>query len=135
VVEAFVKRPFDAKSTPVVVELVTTEEVAKIFCAKRFRNLSVEDPSEPPRSEEGVMFPAICSLSVGEVTPIPMFPLDRILNTEAFDDEATLKMSFVPAIPLTLNEIVDDVALIPATVPLSSKVDVPRVVGVTQRVA
>ncbi len=45
-------------------------------------------------------------------------------------------MSFVdPDTPATLNATVDDVALIPATVPLSRNVEAPSVVAVTQRVA
>ena len=53
-----------------------------------------------------------------------------------FDEEATLRMSFVePDTPRMLKATVDDVALIPATVPLSISVEVPSVVDVNQRVA
>ena len=74
VVEAFVKRPLVAKRMPVVVLFVTVDVVAKMFCAKRLRKRSVEDPSDPARSADGVMLPATWSLSVGAATPTPMFP-------------------------------------------------------------
>ena len=74
VVDALVKRPLVAKRIPVVVLLVIVDEVAKIFCAKRLRKRSVEDPRDPERSADGVMLPATCSLSVGAATPTPMFP-------------------------------------------------------------
>ena len=73
-VEAFVKRPFVAKRIPVVVLLVIVDEVAKMFCAKRLRKRSVEDPRDPAKSPDGVMLPATCSLSVGAATPTPIFP-------------------------------------------------------------
>jgi hypothetical protein len=57
------------------------------------------------------------------------------LKNEAPVDEATLKMSLVdPDVPCTLKATVDEVALIPATVPLSIIVPAPRVFAVTQRV-
>ena len=49
-------------------------------------------------------------------------------------DDATLN-GLTPAAPCTLKVTVDEVALIPATVPLSRSVEVPRVVVVNQRVA
>jgi hypothetical protein len=65
-----------------------------------------------------------------------MLPLESILKNEEPVDDATLKMSFVePDTPCTLKATVDDVALIPATTPLSISVEVPRVVAVNQRVA
>ena len=170
--------PFVAKKIPVVVALVTVEDVAKIFCAKRLRKRNDEDPSDPARSAEGVMLPAIWSLSVGVFTPIPILPLEATLNhcaldddaivkrfsvfpavpvipsfdegvvdpiptlpfedtlkNEALDEEATLRISFVePDTPRILKATVEDVALIPATVPLSIIVPEPRVFAVTQRV-
>ena len=49
-------------------------------------------------------------------------------------EEATLN-GLVEGAPCTLKVKEDEVALIPVTIPLSIKVDVPRVVGVNQRVA
>ena len=49
-------------------------------------------------------------------------------------DDATLN-GLTPAPPCTLKVIVDEVALIPATVPLSRMREAPRVLAVTQRVA
>ncbi len=49
-------------------------------------------------------------------------------------DDATLN-GLVPALPCMLKEYDDDVALIPATVPLSRSDEVPSVVAVNQRVA
>jgi hypothetical protein len=56
------------------------------------------------------------------------------LKNEALDDEATLKISAIPFVPRTLKLMVDDVALIPAITPLSRNVEVPIVVGDSQRV-
>jgi hypothetical protein len=68
------------------------------------------------------------------VAPIPVFPFARILNILVPVDEATVNGELLPAVPCTLNVIVDDVALIPDTVPLSRKVEVPTVVAESQRV-
>ena len=54
---ALVKDAFVEKNE-VDVALVMIEEVANTFCAKRLRNLSDEEPRDPPRSDPGVMFPA-----------------------------------------------------------------------------
>jgi hypothetical protein len=78
--------------------------------------------------------PVIARLAIGVEEPIPTLPFEAIVKSEAPDDEATLN-GFTPDIPCTLNEKLDEVALIPATVPLSRSVDVPSVVGVSQRVA
>ena len=68
--------------------------------------------------------------------PIPTFPLERILNIDTPVDDATLNgLSAVDVDDCTLNAKVDDVALIPATVPLSRSVDVPRVVADNHREA
>ena len=98
------------------------------------RNRSVEEPSEKVVSVDGVILPATWSLSDGEATPIPTFPLPSTVRSEVPVDEATLN-GLTPAEPCTLNEKLDEVALIPATVPLSRSVDVPSVVSVNQRVA
>ena len=87
VVDAFV-----AKSD-VEEAVVTTDEVAKIFCAKRLRNLRVEEPSDPERSENGVVLPAITNLSVGVVVPIPINPREVIAKRDAPDEDATLNGS------------------------------------------
>ena len=80
--------------------------------------------------------PVIERADEGVDEPIPIFPLAETLKKDDPVDEATLKISLVdPEIPCTLKAIVDDVALIPATVPLSRSVDVPRVVEVSHRVA
>ena len=49
-------------------------------------------------------------------------------------EDATLN-GLTPERPCTLKVTVDDVALIPATVPLSRRVEVPSVVAESQRVA
>ncbi len=66
--------------------------------------------------------------------PTPTFPFERTLNSEVPDELATLNGS-VPALPCTLNEYEDEVALIPATIPLSSSEDVPSVVADNHLVA
>lgn len=176
VVDALVAVTREAKKL-VEVPLVMTDEVAKMFCVKVFRNLRVEDPSEKDASTDGVVLPAICRRSVGLTTPTPILPFEETLNQFEPEDEATVKIlpvspavpltanldegvddptptfpfwrivkscvpvddatenGFTPARPCTLNDTVDDVALIPATVPLSIRVEVPRVVAVNQRVA
>ena len=78
--------------------------------------------------------PEICNIWSGTAVPIPTFPFANTLKYDVFDDDATLKISFVePDTPRTLNAIVDDVALTPATVPLSISVPMPRVVADNQR--
>ena len=47
--------------------------------------------------------------------------------------EDEIKNGLVPAVPCTLKEKVDDVALIPATTPLSKNVDVANVVAPVKR--
>ena len=110
VVLASVKYPVTAV-IPVVDALVSTDDDAKMFCVKVFRKRRVEEPSENDTSADGVVFPAICSLSVGAVTPMPIRPFDPILNHEDPDEEATAKMlATLPAVPLiaSLLEGVDD---------------------------
>jgi hypothetical protein len=80
--------------------------------------------------------PATPRRKPGVVEPIPTFPLERIVKSDAPVEEATLNgLRAVEVEDCTLNAKVDDVALIPATVPLSRSVDVPRVDAVSQRVA
>jgi hypothetical protein len=70
------------------------------------------------------------------VEPTPTFPLERTVKSEAPVDDATLNgLSAVEVEDCTLKAKVEDVALIPATVPLSRSVEVPRVEAVNQRVA
>ena len=66
--------------------------------------------------------------------PIPTFPFCRIVKREVPVEEATLN-GLIPADPCTLKVTVEEVAFMPATVPLSKRVEVPRVVEVNQRVA
>lgn len=106
-----------------------------MFCVKRLRNLSVEDPREYVVSVEGVILPAIWSLSVGVVTPpIPTLPLERIVKNDSPDEDATLNgLRTVDDELCTLNANVDDVALTPATVPLSRRLEVASVFADVQR--
>ena len=122
--------------SPVEDALVTTELEAKILDVKVFRNRSVEEPREKVVSTEGVVFPAICRRSVGVATPIPMFPLERTVKSETPVEDATLNgLRGVPVEDCTLRAKDDEVALMPATVPLSSSEEVPNVVAVSHRVA
>jgi len=75
-----------------------------------------------------------CRLVVGVDIPTPTFPLASTVNSDVPDEEATLN-GLTAGAPCTLKEYDDDVALIPATIPLSSKVEVPNVVGVSHLVA
>jgi hypothetical protein len=70
----------------------------------------------------------------GVDVPIPTFPFWRIVKSDVPVEDATLNGS-VPALPCTLNVYEEDVALIPNTVPLSIRVEVPSVVGVSHLVA
>ena len=121
---------------PVEDAFVMTDEEAKIFWVKRLRNLRVDEPRENVSVTEGVMLPAIWRRSVGVVTPIPTFPLAKIVKSEAPVEEATLNgLSPVEVALCTLSVKLEDVALIPSTVPLSIRVEVPTVVDVSHRVA
>jgi hypothetical protein len=72
----------------------------------------------------------------GVVDPTPTFPLARIVKSDAPVDEATLNgLVLEVEVACTLKTKEDDVALIPATTPLSRSVDVPSVVAESQRVA
>ena len=113
-----------------------TEEDAKMFCVKVLRKRSVEDPRENVPVTDGVVLPAITRRSDGVVEPIPTLPLERIEKYEAPDEEATLNgLRLEVEDGCTLKLKVEDVALIPATVPLSKSDDVARVVAVNHRVA
>lgn len=85
------------------VELVITDDVAKIFCVYRLRNLSVEEPRDPPKSEFGVMLPATCSLSVGVEVPMPMLPFARIVKSVEPDEDATVSR-FLVDVPCIKSE-------------------------------
>ena len=69
---------------------------------KVFKNLRVEEPREKVLSCDGVVLPAMTSLSVGVVDPIPMFPLAKMVKREAPDEEATVK-GLVAPVPLTVR--------------------------------
>ena len=120
--------------SPVVDTLVSTEVEAKMLEVKVLRNRRVEEPREKDTSVEGVVLPAIWSLSVGEVTPIPTLPFWMMEKREVPVEDATLN-GLTPALPCTLKVTVEDVALTPRTDPLSISVEVPKVVAVSQRVA
>ena len=120
--------------SPVVEAWVMTEEEAKRLEVKVLRKRREEDPREKVSVIDGVVLPAMTSLSVGVVVPIPTFPFASIEKSEAPVEEETLN-GLTPAAPWTLKDTVEDVALIPATVPLSRRVDTPRVVAESHRVA
>ena len=85
---------------------------------------------------DGVVLPAIWSLSDGVDTPTPMLPFERMVKSDTPVDDATLNGLSGDDVELwTLRVKVDEVALIPSTVPLSIKVEVPNVEEVSQRVA
>jgi hypothetical protein len=65
--------------------------------------------------------------------PIPTFPFASTVKSDVPDDDATLN-GLVAGAPCTLKVYEEDVALIPATVPLSILIPVPTVVGESQRV-
>ena len=68
--------------------------------------------------------------------PTPIFPFASTVNIDTPVEDATLNgLSADEVDDCTLNAYVDDVALIPATTPLSRSVEVPTVVAVNQRVA
>ena len=75
----------------------------------------------------------IANLEDGVLDPIPTFPFWRMVNSDVPVEDATLNGFCVP-LPWMLNVVADDVALIPATVPLSIDTPVPSVVEVSQRV-
>ena len=75
----------------VEVALVIIDEVANIFCEKRLRKRRDEEPREKVASVDGVMLPAICSLSVGVATPIPTLPVDRIVKREVVANPAVVE--------------------------------------------
>ena len=66
-----------------------------------------------------LMVGAMCRVATGVVVPIPMLPAWVMRNTEVPEEEAMLKMSEEPALPCRLKVMVEEVALMPATVPLS----------------
>ena len=86
--------------SPVVDALVSTEVEAKMLEVKVLRNRRVEEPREKEASAEGVVLPAIWSLSVGAATPIPIFPLASILKSEVPVEDAIATRSEVE-VPVT----------------------------------
>ena len=67
-----------------------TEVEAKRLEVKVLRNRSVEEPRENAASAEGVVLPAMTSLSVGVEEPIPTLPEAKIVKSEAPVEEATV---------------------------------------------
>ena len=111
--------------------MVSIDEEAKMFCANRLRNLSVEEPSEPARSADGVMLPAIWSLSVGADTPTPILPFDAMLNHDVPVDEATLNIVFVsPDVPPMYTS--EDVDVVPIASAESQPVPIYIAVSVAE---
>ena len=72
-------------------------------------------------------FPTTVSALVGDVVPIPTFPLPSTVRSEAPVDEATVN-GLMPEVPWTRNVEVEVVALMPDTVPLSRKRELMRAV-------
>ncbi len=78
-----------------------------------------------------VVVPAApCKVRSPEVVevPIPTLPAEVTVNIEEPEDEETLNGFNVP-LPWMLNETVEEVALTPATVPLSKSMPMPVVVA------
>ncbi len=90
-------------------------------------------------SKRSPIDPAACMIekrAEGVVVPTATFPLARIENIERPDDDATLKSARLEVeVARMLKTYEDEVALIPVNTPLSIKVEVPRVVAESQRVA
>ena len=80
-----------------------------------------------------VEVPATTKRVPGVDDPIPTLPFWRIVKSEVPVEEATLN-GLTPDEPCTLKVMVDDVALTPATTPLSIRRPVPSVVAESQRV-
>jgi hypothetical protein len=101
-----------------------------VFCAKRLRNLRVEEPREKVTSTDGVVLPAIWSLSVAVRVPSPTLPLAKTERIEAFDEEATLRIGRVsPAFPTIATR--DEVEV----VPIASAVSHPEPINIAVSVA
>ena len=111
VVEAFVKLPCVAKRVPVVVLLVKSEEVAKMFCEKRLRKRRALDPRDRVISVVGRMSPATLR-SEREVVARVLVP--RTLKSEVtvwFVEEelervvcpATLRVPLSTVLPETVS--------------------------------
>jgi hypothetical protein len=96
-----------------------------------------EDPVEEAMTRGLIVeVPITVSVAIGDDVPIPTLPLAKIAKSEAPVDDATwngLRLDVLVA--CTLNTNVVFVALTPVNEPLSINVEVPKVVGVSQRVA
>jgi hypothetical protein len=75
------------------------------------------------------LVPCTTNRAVGEVEEMPILELALTVRMEVPEEEEMLKGSRVVE-PWTLKEIVDEVALIPATVPLSKRMPVERLLAV-----
>ena len=76
------------------------------------------------------MYPETSSFSDGTFVLIPTFPLERIVKNGLPDEDATLNgFNTVEEDDWMLKANVEEVALIPATVPLSKATPVARVVA------
>ena len=85
-------------------------------------------PMDTMGSVAVVVVAAMESSATGEEVPMPKLPLEETIISLIPVEEAMANGSRVP-VPLMLKAIVEDVALIPATVPLSISTPVPKVEG------
>ena len=125
-----------APALPVIAKVLTgvDEPIPKFPLAAKLNKIAPVDEA----MVRGLtpLVPRTAREAIGVDVPIPTLPLASTERKEAFDEEATLKMVLVdPATPRTLKATVEEVALTPRTVPLSIRVEVPRVVAESQRVA
>lgn len=77
------------------------------------------------KSSEDPLVPCKVKRDVGVADPIPTLERAVIFNMEVPLEEAALKISLVPEVPWILNPIVELVAFIPITVPLSISLPTP----------
>ena len=132
------KRLEVSPAAPIIVSLAdgVVDPIPTLPLEAMLNHCALDDEATVKRLSALPAVPVIPTLEEGVDEPIPILPLEATLRNEVLDDDATLKMSFVePDTPRTLKATVDDVALIPATVPLSRRIELPIVVADNQRVA
>jgi hypothetical protein len=98
------------------------------------KKLVPEEDATVKRLERDPAVPEIARRDEGVDDPTPMLPFCRIVKSCVPVEDAT-ENGLTPPRPCTLKVIVAEVALIPAIVPLSIRVEVPRVVADSHRVA
>ena len=91
------------------------------------RTLWVEDATWKTSRAGEVEVPSTTKVALGVVEPMPTLWLAVTLKTEIPDEEEMLNGSKAP-VPWMLKETVEEVALAPATVPLSIKMPVVKAV-------